>query len=226
MNYFKLFLTLAASGLFVALAVKFSSAKSEEKPKVARDDAKSYSPQYEIRRVDSSQQPQKSAIYRGAVEKPSVKSTQSVSSGNIREVEKVRPVIEQKKEGNLAKVYPAPKPAKIEESFYDILIENITQRLDFHIQDNRTLEKRVVKLDGEELFKKVKADFAYMLDSQIAKEAFRGYFLHYYQKNKNLSKVYRDAKIDLMNLDNFVKFSTLREAFLFYREQERVKESL
>lgn len=105
-------------------------------------------------------------------------------------------------------------------SFYDVFIENITQEINFEVVNSRTLEKRAVRMNGEALFSRVKSDFAYMLDSEAAKSAFKNYFLYYYEKNKKLSNRYRKARIDLLDFDNFARFSSLREAFLFYKSKE------
>ncbi|MDQ1340869.1 MAG: hypothetical protein QG567_2027 [Campylobacterota bacterium] len=209
MNSFKLLLALVASGLFVALAVKPVSVENKEKLSVDDSGPKSYS-QSQARGVS----------VRGT-------STQRVSSRDRKPayVDNRESVKQDKKERVEAKENSVPKPLPPKENPYDILIKNITHELEFNIQDNRTLEIRVVKLSGEDLFKKIKSDFAYMLENEIAKEAFRNYFSHYYQKNKNLSQIYKDVRIDLMNFENFTKFSTLKEAFLFYKEEELNKDS-
>ncbi|OGS70662.1 MAG: hypothetical protein A3F91_09115 [Flavobacteria bacterium RIFCSPLOWO2_12_FULL_35_11] len=210
MNYFKLLLALVASGLFATLALKPVSAGDKEKLRVDDSGSKSYC------------QPQARGVSVGNT------STQRVSSRDSKTalVDNKEVIKKQDKKKRVeAKENSASKPLAPKENLYDILIENIAHKLEFNIQDNRTLEKRVVKLNGEDLFKKIKSDFSYMLESEIAKEAFRNYFSHYYQKNKNLSKIYKDVKIDLMNFENFVKFSTLEEAFLSYKEQELAKDS-
>lgn len=118
---------------------------------------------------------------------------------------------------------PAKIPAKTNP--YGVLIENISQEIVFKVEDSRTLEKRVVKMNGEALFLKVKSDFAYMLDSELARAAFTNYFSHYYQKNKALMKIQKEVAIDLTDLSNFARFSSLKEAFLFYQESEQLKGS-
>lgn len=119
------------------------------------------------------------------------------------------------------------KPAKIAPKInpYQVLIENISNEIAFKVEDSRTLEKRVIKMSGETLFLKVKSDFAYLLDSEIAKAAFKNYFSNYYQKNKALTGIQKEVSIDLNDLENFVRFSSLREAFLFYQEREQLEGS-
>lgn len=136
----------------------------------------------------------------------------------------ILPVILPKKEPrkDTALINREKKVLSSEFNFYTFLKKNIDTKVEFIVNDNIRNVRQVLSLSGEDLFRNVKTDFAGNLNDEIAQRVFRDYMKNYYQKNKtfDILSIERN-KIDLFDLKNFARFSSLKAGFEFYQSAEK-----